>query len=373
MKHILFVIDSLNGGGAEKILFDIIRNLDKKRYKIDLMTIWNRGYYLDYLPDNVSYYTLVKNPANNGFIKYKHRVFEISFKLLYSKLLHKLYVRKKYDIEVAFLEGAATKLVAGSSCKKYAWVHSDMETNRWYEQFYRNFDEIKKVYQSFDNICFVSNALLQVFKKKFDIKVPCIVLYNPVDDYNIVNKSLEKPKIILKHDTISFVSVGRLEFQKGYDRLIKIASNLKLKGYNFQIYILGEGSKKKKLQERCLELQIENNLHFIGYYDNPYSIMKQADVFICSSRSEGFSTAVTEALVLGLPVVTTRCAGMEELLGNGQFGIICENDILALENEMIKILDNPSTLEIWRKKAFLRGREFGLEKSMRFIEELFNG
>ena len=99
----------------------------------------------------------------------------------------------------------------------------------------------------------------------------------------------------------------------------------------------------------------------------------QADVFICSSRSEGFSTAVTEALVLGLPVVTTECAGMDELLSNGQYGIICENNNLALEKAIMTILDNPSSLESWRKKAFIRGKEFGLEKSMKTVEELFNG
>lgn len=373
MKHILFVIDSLNGGGAEKILFDIIQNLDKNIYKVDLMTIWNRGYYLNHLPGDVSYHSLVKNPVNKGFTKYVHRFFEISFRLLNSKVLHKLFVRKKYDVEVAFLEGAATKLVAGASCRKYAWVHIDMEANRWYEQFYKDFDEIRKTYYSFDKICHVSNSLLQVFEKKFGIKDSCIVLYNPVDENNIINKSLENPEIILQHDALTFVSVGRLERQKGYDRLVKIAANLKLKRYNFHIYILGEGSQKKELQQQCLELEIENNVHFIGYYDNPYSIMKQADVFICSSRSEGFSTAVTEALVLGLPVVTTECAGMDELLSNGQYGIICENNNLALEKAIMTILDNPSSLESWRKKAFIRGKEFGLEKSMKTVEELFNG
>lgn len=373
MKHILFVIDSLNGGGAEKILLDLLRHLDRNSYEIDLMTIWNRGHYLDYLPDGISYYSLVKNPTNIGLTKYINRIFEIGFKLLSSKILHKLFIRKKYDVEVAFLEGASTKIVAGATCTKYAWVHTDMENNTWYEQFYKNFDEIKKAYRTFNKICHVSNSLLQAFERKFKITDTCIVLYNPVDDNSIIRKSLKKPEVILKHDAVAFVSVGRIEFQKGYDRLIQIVVNLKQKGYNFHIYILGEGSQKQELQQKCIELKINDNVHFIGYYNNPYSIMKQADAFICSSRTEGFSTAVTEALVLGLPVVTTNCAGMDELLENGQFGIICENTDLALEEAMMTILNNPASLKTWKEKALIRGKEFCLEKSMKSIEELLNG
>lgn len=373
MKDILFVIDSMNGGGAEKILLDIVRNLDNNKYNVEILTIWNRGYYLSKIPPTIPHYSIIKDPARAGFGGYINALFEIVFKMLNSKILHTLFIRKKYDIEIAFLEGASTKLVAGSMARKYAWVHADMEANKWYEQFYRNFKEIQRTYQKYDTICNVSFALKESYERCFGQNNRSLVIYNPVDEASIIKFGNENPDIVFEHKTINFVSIGRIEFQKGYDRLVQIASNLLTSGYSFQLYILGEGSLKNKLMDRCNELGIDDNVHFLGYRSNPYPILKQADMFICSSRSEGFSTAVTEALVLGIPVLTTDCAGMSELLDHGKYGIICQNDDTALETAIASVLTNDANLVYFRAQSEIRGKSFCLSSSMKQIEELLDG
>ncbi len=121
----------------------------------------------------------------------------------------------------------------------------------------------------------------------------------------------------------------------------------------------------------------ENNLNeditLLGYQENPYSYVHKADLFVCSSYNEGFSTAVTESLVVGTPVVTTLCSGMEELLGtNNEFGLITKNTEDALYEGMVKLINSPKLLEYYRNKAVERGQEFSLENTIKATENLFD-
>lgn len=373
MKRILFVIDSLNGGGAEKILLDVIGGLDKELYEIDLQVIWNRGYYLERIPSCVNYHSIISDFSNSFLGKAKRRAFEILLKRGNGQLLHKLFIRKKYDVEIAFLEGASTKIVSGASCRKIAWVHIDMQANTWYEQFYSSHNQTTRTYRNFDKICHVSNALKEVFIEKFGISDKCVVVYNPVDEKEIKKLSQLPATTSIRAKEKVFVTVGRLEKQKGYDRLIAAAARLNKQQYRFKIAILGSGSLEEELMQQCYELGVQEQVEFLGYQPNPYSIISQADVFICSSRSEGFSTAVTEALVLGIPVITTDCAGMDELLCGGSCGMIFQNSVDGIENGMKLILDNETIEQNLRMAAQKRGNDFTMNTSMKHIEEIING
>ena len=117
---------------------------------------------------------------------------------------------------------------------------------------------------------------------------------------------------------------------------------------------------------------VEKTFTLLGYQKNPYAYMKHCDLFVCSSYSEGFSTAVTEALILGMPVVTTKVSGMIELLGENQnYGIVVDNNEQALFGGIKSILDNPELRRHYQKQAKIRGREFLTERTVEKVEKIF--
>ena len=110
-----------------------------------------------------------------------------------------------------------------------------------------------------------------------------------------------------------------------------------------------------------------------GSKENPYKYVAKADLFVCSSRREGFSTAVSESLVLGIPVVTTEVSGMKEMLGDDEFGIITANSEDALYLGIKRFLDNPKLLKHYRSKAVERGSIFNAETTVKAVEDMMLG
>ena len=137
------------------------------------------------------------------------------------------------------------------------------------------------------------------------------------------------------------------------------------------IYILGIGEEKEKYEKYLTENNLTDTFTFLGYRDNPYKYVKKADLYVCSSRREGFSTAVTEALIVGTPVVSTNCSGAYELLGeNNEYGIVTENNEDALYEGIKKMLTTPDLLEAYAVKAKERGKAFSTEKTVKAVEEM---
>lgn len=369
MIKVLFLIDTLNGGGAEKILIDIIDNLDKAKFDITIMTVWEKGIYTDIVKRKYNYKTIFTSKLFSH--KLINFLIEKFINLSNGKLLHKLFIKDDYDIEVAFLEGISTKIISGAKKKttKISWIHTEMKNNKWYEQFYINNKSIIKTYKRLDKIIAVSKSCKDVFVNLFNIN-NVEVIYNPVNNKNILQKSQCRTNLINSNDKIKIVTVGRLEYEKGYDRLIKIAKQLRDDNFNFEIYIIGTGSLEPELKKQIDLYGLSKNVFLLGYLDNPYCIVNKCDLFVCSSRTEGFSTVVTEALVLGIPIVTTSCSGMKELLEDNKYGIITENNEESLYNAIKYLLEDTELLQRYKDKASIRGRKFTLEKSIIEIESI---
>ena len=157
---------------------------------------------------------------------------------------------------------------------------------------------------------------------------------------------------------------------KAFDRLVRIVSKLRRKAYEVELWIAGEGEERLKLEALIKAMDLEPHVKLLGFQQNPYKYMAHCDLFVCSSLSEGYSTAVTEALILGLPVVTTNCSGMHELLDKGPCGIIAENNEEALHEAIASILDNPGKLAGLAEKAKERSRDFSIDALMEPIETL---
>ncbi|MFR3271126.1 MAG: glycosyltransferase [Faecalimonas sp.] len=369
-KKILFLINSLRDGGAEKILVDIVNHLDPNKYDIEVRLIYKRGVYFDRLNRNVKL-SFISGEIGTTHAKVVSRLLPI----LNSEMLHRIFIRGKYDIEVAFLEGYATKIIAGApkGVKKIAWVHCDVTKTEWINGVYRTDAQFSDCYRKIDKTICVSKTVKEAFIERFGEVTKLMVKYNPVDDKKI--RELSQGKVILQpnENKITLVSIGRMTYPKKFIRLLEAVNNLLKQGYRIELWILGDGEERNKLESFVKEQEIQDAVIFTGYLKNPYPYIRQADLYVCSSIYEGFSTAATEALVLGTPVLTTDVSGMREMLGDSEYGLITENDDLAFENGLRKLLDNPELLKYYRAMAQKRSSYFEMENRLKEIEKLFNG
>lgn len=362
MKKILFLIHDLSYGGAEKVLVNLANNLDKTKYDVTIQTLFDVGVNKQFLSKDVYYIGGLKKmfPGNARMMK-----------LLSPSLLCKLVIRDNYDIVVSFLEGPCCRIVSAYQGKKVAWIHVEHSSAKELSASFRNEKEMAKCYNSFDKIICVAATVKENFNSLFDLKVDCDVLYNVNETEQIIEKSKEKQNII-KHSkgTYNIISVGRLSFaHKGYDRLVRIHKRLLDNGVDNKLYILGEGADREKLTKMIKELKVENSCFLLGFNENPYKFIANADLFVCSSHHEGFSTAVTEALILGTPVVSTEVSGARELIGDSEYGILTEKDEDALYNGICKILTN-NQLDYYIKQAKLRGKKFSKEETTLAVERM---
>lgn len=377
-KKILFLIESLSGGGAERILSTILNNINTYKFDVTLCCIVNIGQFLKDIPCNIKYEYIIPNPndANSFWSKLKYN---LKYKLVYSwlplKWVYRLWVPKENDVEVAFVEGYSTKLLSQScsKAKKIAWLHTDFAYNHWTHIVFKDKKQEESAYLKFNNIVCVSKIVKDSLLKLYPSLNNVIVKYNPINDSQIRELATDSSKnVIINDNSIKFVSVGRLVYQKGYDRLLPIIKRLIDEDYKISLTILGEGSDRKNLEKYIDNNNLNNYISLLGFANNPYSIMTQHDVFICSSRVEGFSTVVAEALILGLPVVTTDCSGMKELLGeNNEYGIVTDNDDESLYIGIKQLLDNHKLIDYYSKKALSRSKAFSLTNLMSEIEGIF--
>lgn len=375
-KKVLFVIESLEGGGAEKILTNIVQNLNYDKYEITVLTVTKTGIYvkdvekccriISMLPD----YQLLKNPLAK--LNYKKR-----YKEIYTKPIEHIYIKyikEKYDVEIAFVEGFATKLVGSSSnkqSKKYAWLHTDMILNSHADQNYKNKREQIEVYHKFDKIFAVSESVRDAFIKKFDSNYPITVQYNPVDSNEIKKMAMER-KVISMDSEYNFITIGRLTKEKGYERLLHIAKRLQKDGYKFKIFILGDGELKNDLENYIAQNNLSDTVFLLGFQKNPYPYIRKADFFVCSSITEGFSTAATEALILHRPIITTDCSGMRELFGMYHCGLITKNSENDLYIGIKRFLNKEIDLENLKLDIEKRANKFDITIRMKEIERILD-
>ena len=365
MKKVLFLIHDLGGGGAEKVLVNLVNHMDQNRYDITVLSLFDYGVNKQYLNSNIHYKSCFKKMirGNSKFMK-----------LLSPRQLHKWLIKDTYDIEVAFLEGPSTRIISGcptTDTKLVSWVHSSVKGLKHYASSYRSAEEADKCYKQFDRIIGVSESVKQKFKSYSKCDVPMSVLYNTNDSKMIKELANEPPELFFSSNEINIIGVGKLEKNKGFDRLARITKRLTDEGYNIHTYILGEGPERNSLTDYINSNSISGRYTLLGYKSNPYKYIKQSDIFVCSSYSEGFSTAATEALILGVPVCTVEVSGMKEMLGdNDDYGIIVKNDEECLGNALKKLIGDNQLLSHYKKKAIERGVVFNTENSVAAVQQM---
>lgn len=366
MKKVLFLIHDLGPGGAEKVLVNLVNHLDREKFDITVMALFGGGVNEAFLKKDIR----LINCHKKAFRGNSHLM-----KLLTPRQLYRRYVKERYDIVVSYLEGPSARIVSGCddpNAKKVAWIHVQQGNPQCACQSFRSYGEALAAYGAFHRIICVSEAVREDFLQLLPVTVPTQVLYNTNETEQILHACRENvPQGLFKDGEIRLVGVGKLLKNKGFQRVIPMVKRLREEGFPAHLYLLGDGPMKEKLEELAAQNGVADAVHFLGYQVNPYAYIAKCDLFVCASYAEGFSTAATEALILGVPVCTVKVAGMQEMLGkHNQYGIVTENENEALYQGIKRLLGDPALLNHYREQAALRGKEFSTENTVRTVETM---
>ena len=363
MKKVLFLIHDLGHGGAEKVLVNLVNNMDPQQFDITVLALFGGGVNEQFLLPHIRYKTVFQRaiPGNSHLMK-----------PLSPRRLHKLLIKERYDIEVAYLEGPAARIISGCPHKDtrlVAWVHCTMTTPKDAAIGFRSALEAQRAYGKMDTIAFVSENVRKAFLDVCPYTGKAVVLYNTNESDKILGLSGESAS--LPEDDFRWCGVGKLVPVKGFDRMIRIQKRLVKDGFPAHLYILGEGPLRNELESLAVSCEVADSVSFLGYQTNPYKYVAACDLFVCASHAEGFSTAATEALIVGTPVCTVEVSGMKEMLGdNDEWGIVTDNDDEALYQGIRRLVADPTLLSGYATKAKERGKSFSTSNTVKAVQNM---
>ena len=365
MKKILFLIHDLGHGGAEKVLVNLVNNMDRSKFDISVIVLFGGGVNEQFLKPDIHFRAVFPRmiPGNSHLMK-----------LLTPKQLHRLCVKEQYDIEVSYLEGPSARIISGCpdrDMKLVSWIHVQQSKMKKLAASFRSEKEARKCYERFHQTVCVSEYVKNDFSSILNFQKPCCVLYNTVESNEIFDKSVEDAPELQDTGMLRLVAVGTLKASKGYERLLRIIKRLRDEQVPVCLYILGSGPLKDTLDSYIAENGLGDVVSFLGYQTNPYKYVAKCDLFVCASFSEGFSTAATEALIVGTPVCTVEVSGMKEMLGeHNEWGIVTDNDEEALYQGIKQLLEDPALLAHYKEKAAIRGKTFSTENTVKAVEDM---
>ena len=361
-KKILFMVSSMNIGGVEKSLLSLLAVIPKEKYEITILTLDKKGGFLEYIPNNVKlieaewfkYIKPMDTPQNiiKRYIKNYEFIKIPSFIYSYfkSKKINDRYIyykhvlksipecKEKYDVAIAY--AGPTEIIDAyishkvKAEKKIAWVHFDISKHKINKKLYNN------LYERFDKIFAVSNEC----KKKLDEIIPAVrnkseVLFNIVSEDLINEMSESYVDFDDNYKGIKIITVGRLSKEKGQDLAIKALAKLKKDRYDVKWYCIGEGNSRREFEQLIKEYNLENNFLLLGSTSNPYPYIKNADIYVQTSRHEGYCLTLAEAKALNKPIVTTNFIGAYEQIKNNENGIIVSCNENDLADAIRKLID----------------------------------
>lgn len=365
MKKVLFFIPNLSVGGAEKVLVNLVNNMDRKKFDITVQTLFAGGVNEQFLKKDITYKCCFKKTfrGNSQLLK-----------LFRAETLYKRFIKDDYDIIISYLEGPTARIVAGCSdqnTKKVCWIHIQQETKEIFSYAFKSYEEAIKCYNKFDKIICVSQYVQDNFKKMSNYSGKTEVLYNTNETRDIIRLSQEPLDHPMDDSSVKLCVVGKLKKNKGIERLMHIHKRLNDNGYRVHFYFLGDGDMKEFIKDYAASNGLSEKTTLLGYQTNPYAYIKNCDMLVCGSFAEGFSTAATEALIVGTPVCTVEVSGMKEMLGaHNEYGVVTENSEDALYEGIKILLDNPEQLEHYKQQAEIRGKNFSTENTVRSVEDM---
>lgn len=361
MKKVFFVIPTLHGGGAERVMVNILRYIDRSKFKPNLVLFVKKGELLSEIPQDV-------------------RLLVLNSRWLVPVKLAGLLRKERPDAVVSFMWYAnliilITKMFSGINCKLAASERSTFlgSNEGRVVEFFRRL-AARYFYPMADAVIVNSKNMGAQLKQLFKIVPEKIkVIYNPIDLQEVKQFSGEEIEHLrYMNDMPVIVGIGRLSREKGFDYLINAVHILKRDGVNCRLIMLGNGTEKKKLKDLASKLQIHDRVDFPGFQKNPYKYLSKAAVFVLSSLYEGFPNALLEALALGVPSIATRCStGPEEIITDGVNGILVPPaDDRKLADAIKRLLLDEGLRKRLGEAGKKRAEDFRVEKIIKQYEDV---
>ena len=323
MKKILFLIDNLKGGGAEKAIKIIVEGLQEKGYKAILVLLENK---IDYkLNKNVEIYSLSEkiNKFNFLFLLYQ-----------FNKLL------KQIKPDIVYATNSKSQIISLLTTPFYKVkkiVNLQVDLSKQYENRKYILFVLIQLFKLCDGYSFISKGIYENVKNYLP-KKETFFIPNPIDFNEIDKLKIEKieDKYLSIFQKKVYINIGRLTKQKGQWILIEAFAKL---NEDAHLVILGTGEMENELKILAENLGIENRVFFLGFHKNPFKFLYNSDVFVLSSLWEGFGNVIVEAMRCELPVISTNCpSGPSEILDNGKYGVLIPvNNVLSLIEAMKNI------------------------------------
>lgn len=369
-KSLAIFVENLYGGGVQKVLQTLLSHLDRERFTLTLWSVRKETLQRGVYPQDIDYAYLFEtvhegdSPLKRIARKTKNKIRLLVYYHFSPAVFYRLFVRKRYDIAIAFMEGYPTRLVSGAPAgtRRLAWVHTDLENNPWTACAFRSPEEEKACYRRFDKVVCLSRRIEEVMVSSFRMKGKTVRLWNPIDRGQILDASRKGlPEAFRKTGRLRLVSLGSLWPVKGYGRLLRCFRRLKDEGLDGELFLAGEGEERGKLSAYIRENGLEGDVFLTGFLENPFPLLASADIYVCSSLAEGLNTAVTEALVLGRPILSTACSGTEELLGDSRYGLVVSNDEEGLTDGLRRLLTDKELRRHYAEAALAGGSRFSIE------------
>ncbi len=377
-KKILFVVHAMGVGGVERLLVNMANGLIGRGYQITVAVTSDKLQMASLFHPAVriisknekQFPILRKLPYIRNFYESGMWSTRKSPQRLYR---HFVGTKEKFDVEIAMFFGKPLKVVCGSPnkrSKKILWVNTDYSQCDGWAMGFKNKDDAVKAYHWFDTcvMCGTSDMLKNAFVQATGRSHHIVGMPNMNNVPEIICKA-EEPTAC-KKQSFTFVSVGRLSEEKGFDRLLEATKRLNEEGYSFAVWLVGDGSEKEKLQGYIDRNQL-NNVVMLGNQDNPYPYIRNADMFVCPSYQEAYGLVIAEAFILKTPVIATRTAAAQEHLGNGEFGIEAENSTEGIYQGMKSVLDDPALYTRYRAAAAKCSTKYDPDRILDQIETLF--
>lgn len=366
MKKILIMMYYMNCGGVEQAIIDLIKNIDASKYQIDLILIEKKGEFLERIPQSVNVIEVpiddlekcliikrnIRDTIRYGF---QHKMYFKTFitvlKFLYYKAkkvpspeYETVFGSKKsvsYDIALDFhgYLSFTTYYVAKKvrSKQKYTWIHS--------EDFIKNINCFEPYLNKFNKIFCVSKKCAELVSEKLIDYKNIEVFSNFVDNEKIQQKAMVGERIKKEKDEFTILTVGRMSYQKGYDIAIEVAEILKKRNTKFKWYFCGDGELFEEIKKSVALKELENEIELLGFKDNPYGYMDSCDLYVQTSRYEGNSLTIVEAVILNKVIVTTNVSGAEENVVCGKNGFITDKDAVSIADAIYYLYENRETIK----------------------------
>ncbi len=375
---VLFVLPSLTIGGLERAQITLANALSKRGHDVTVVIYENDSILSSELDENVKF--IVKPPKKHPIMSripyVRNKFYDDGMweKRVTAQKLHKYYIGdEKYDVEIGFFRGMSIKIVSGCiSSKKIAWVHSDFTKSTGYMNQFNDMREVFEAYKHFDHVVCVSNQALEGFKQTVGDTGNLVTIYNLLPIEQITAKSKEKPEVIIPHHNFNIVLVGRLSDRvKGQKRLVEAVVRLQSEGLGIGLTLVGGGSDEEMLRMYIHEQNADGFVYMTGNQINPYPYIAQSDLLVCASYFEGYNLTVAEALILRIPVLSTRCTGPVEILDDGKYGMIVDNSTEGLMDGLRKMVTDKTLYQHYKKMTAERRNFFDEELIIKQIEGLF--